>query len=626
MKRFVCIALFLLFVLSACNEATEEISLQESGAQETTVEGSSINPEQSEAEPSFADYKADDARMNKYAYDVNGLLNNVDLEKYSYSENLLAIGGMKSKFSFEEAFAVLELCRYTAKAQGWHEKDFLTTEAEEQGGSNAEDFERNGLMCYDINTAESDEDSAIGPMIDCNENATYFTWLHRELAPKISELCGKRFTETPTEEDFKTAAKNFFDTYFPYYVTGTYSNVYLDTEKEKATVVLYQVGYCLDQDYPDLDGGSYYPISASLEFRFGKDELALANNGEKAILHEASFYYNFNNYDVIHTRKKVIAPSDAWKEAQNGGLYQSEEGVVFEHNSLFWHSYYISYRTYNGYFQPCYTFICSQDGKGVFTLIAPALEDMLETVFADKEKTPPPKETEAAPIFIWDTEDEYYTDPIFIGGTNSEGFHTPDEFIYNGMHIDSMYYRPIYTNAVRSGEKLAFYDQRGYRFEALSGISVCFTNEVLPLRLVANKPLADKKPKRRFLIGSYESADIFPEKIVYSDGKTVIDLDCDGSDEILTAKTEKKPDSITGVTITLESGGKQYTVREFELYGSKYEKFDYELFFADIDSDGEYEIIAYYMFNNGHETFITVYDTTESGISELYTQTVHYLN
>ncbi len=630
MKRFVCIALFLAFILCACNETAIEISMQESSAASTSVE-ESVNPEPSESsapqtEPSFNDYEADSELKSKYANDVNKLLQNINLEKYSYSENLLAIGGMKNEFTFEEAMAVLDLCRYTAKAQGWHEKDFLTTEAEEQGRSNAEDFNKNGLLCYDINTAESDEDSAIGPMIDCNKNATYFTWLHRELAPKMSVLCGKNFTETPTEEDFKTAAKSFFDTYFPHYVTGFNSDVYIDTEKEKATVVLYQVGYCLDQDYPDLDGGSYYPISASLEFRFGKDELRLADNGEKAILHEASFYYNFDNYDVDWTRKKLITPKDAWGELLKGKLYKSKEGVIFEHGKLFWHNYYISYRTYNGYFQPCYTFICSQNGKGVFALIAPALEDMFETAYVTKEKTPPPEEIEATPIFVWDTEDEYQKYPVFIGGTNSEGFHKPDEFIYNGMHIDSMYYRPIYTNAVLSGKKLAFYDQRGYRFEAVSGINVCFTDEALPLRLVVNKPLTDKKPQSRFLVGSYESADIFPKKIVYSDGKIFIDLDCDGNDEILTTKTEKKPDSITGVTITLESKGTQYTVEEFELYGSKYEKFDYELFFADIDSDGEYEIIAYFMFNSGHETFITAYDITENGITELYTQTVHYLN
>lgn len=639
MKKLLALILCVLSLFTAaCGQMpdrqnpSESFTSDESGTQSDASDESGTQSDASDESisqlpnpnPKLDDFEASAELKNRYSDKVSALLEGIDVQKYSYSEKLLVIGGIKNEFSFEETMAFLNLLRYTAKKHRWHEKDFLLTVGEEQSGSNAEDFEEKGLLCYD---------GGESPAIACDKETVSFTWLNRALAPKMSSLCGKSFDNTPTEEDFIKAAEGFIEAYFPDYsdyITAYPPHIFIDNDQETAIVTLHGAGYCLDQDNPDVEGGHYYPVSASLEFKFGSDELSLAGNGEKAVLHKICFYSQvycgFQAEEIVHTNKKVITPSEAWDNLMCGKLFESCEGVEFEQGKLYWHSYYISYRSFNGYYQPCYTFICSQEGKGVFTLILPALEDMLETVFEPQTKPEPPKEIDALPIFLWDSEGNYYSSPIFIGGTNKNGFHTPEEFIYNGQHLSANSDGPIFTNAIKAGETLALYDLKGECFETEIGASRCYNGSIMPQPIVTAPVLNGKKPKSRFLIGSYKGADIFPSRVDYSDGEIKADLDCDGKQERILFNAEKNPDSTTLFKIILESDGKEYTVEEYSFYGSKYEKYEHSFFFADVDSDGNYEIIAYYLFNDGHETRIQVYDVTENGVSELFTQTVHYLN
>lgn len=240
-----------------------------------------------------------------------------------------------------------------------------------------------------------------------------------------------------------------------------------------------------------------------------------------------------------------------------------------------------------------------------------------------------PENIVSSPILFWDTKDKTFQNPVFIGGVNKDGFHSPEEFIYNGKHLYSLcdiYGETVDTNAIESNLLLEFYDSLGNAIEAKSGKSCLYHEEALPLYLLTNEIKTDKKPQSRFLIGSLKGENIFksPERI--ENGGITIDLDCDGESERLYLETKKDQDDFYSVNVILETSRKTLSVDEFQYAEISSVNLYNEFFFADIDSDSEYEIIVYYMFNDGHESFISVYDVSENGTETVYTQTVHYLN
>jgi len=240
-----------------------------------------------------------------------------------------------------------------------------------------------------------------------------------------------------------------------------------------------------------------------------------------------------------------------------------------------------------------------------------------------------PQSIVSSPILFWDTEDRAFKDPVFIGGVNKDGFHSPEEFIYNGKHLYSLcdiYGEAVETNAVEPDQPFEFFDSFGSKTEAISGKSYLYHEDALPLYLITNDITVDKKPQSRFLIGSLsgESIFLFPEAI--ENGKITIDLNRDGESEKLYLETKNEQEELYSLNIVLESSDKTIYIDKFQYAAISSEKVNAEFFFADIDSDSEYEIISYFMFNNGRESFISIYDLDENRAEILYAQTIHYLN
>ena len=240
-----------------------------------------------------------------------------------------------------------------------------------------------------------------------------------------------------------------------------------------------------------------------------------------------------------------------------------------------------------------------------------------------------PESIKAQPILFWDTEDEAFGGPIFIGGVSERGFYPPEEFIYNGKHLYSLcdiYGEAVDTNAVEADILLEFYDTFGSKTEAKSGECRLYHEDALPLYLLTNEITVVNTPQSRFLIGSVgkEGLFAFPDK--NENGEITLDINRDGENERIYTETKKEQDHIYSLKILLESSGRTISVEELQYAAISSEKSFCEFFFADIDFDNQFEIIVYYSFNDERESFVTVYDFNETELAELYTQTIHYLN
>ena len=198
MKKTMALILVLMFALgclSSCENTPNEVSqivLEESAASD--FESSSVNDESSDVEtfPSFSDYTADEQRMNRLKSSLEKMLTTVNVDAFKDAKQLNVVSGIKNHHSFEEAMAFLDNFRETTKNYNWYKKVPLTTEGEENGQGNEAYFDRNSIICYDTGFDDA-ESSAQAHMLDLDDSCLTFFWEYRELAPKISELCGKDY-------------------------------------------------------------------------------------------------------------------------------------------------------------------------------------------------------------------------------------------------------------------------------------------------------------------------------------------------------------------------------------------------------------------------------------------------
>ncbi len=324
------------------------------------------------ADVSLSSYKADDARLNRFASLLEDMLKFVDTERFAESERLNIISGVSKEHTFDEAMALLDDFRNTTQSYGWYKKSPLTTEGEENGKGNKSYFENGGIICYDDGFATSEagiEDNAQSHMLDCNNNCLTFSWEYRYLSPAISTLCKNGLDDLSDKESFKTVTEGFFKTYLPkYYPKNAEITIEIDSDAKSATAIVRNPPIPLDPDNEDL---AYNHIASTLEFRWDDFELALSKSDEKALLHRLTLYYPLNEeFDVV--TKPVITAESAWGNVISGDFYEmscSKDDISFGVGDVFVHDYYIGYRIYDDEYQPCYIFICSEnDGDSLFTV------------------------------------------------------------------------------------------------------------------------------------------------------------------------------------------------------------------------------------------------------------------
>ena len=379
--RLVCICLLCVFLLCSCNNADVTLSSDESSIDTSvnisyseTVDDISDHSESSkQAEHTLADYTADEPLLNKYKNSLDKMTENVDTEKYTNSEQLNIIVGIKNEHSFVEAMELLNYFRNATNGYNWYKKVPLTTDNEENGKSDEDAFERFGsFVCYDNGFAV--ESSAQVHLVDCNKNNLWFHWEYLYLSPKLSSLCGKNFDDVPTEDDFKLATKAFFTTYLPEYFS---ENVEIRIVKMSEKTVTAYVEFPTIELDPENPKSVYAPIAATLEFSSYEDDIKLARGNEKAVLRQLTLEYPSEFKELETVTKVVLSADDAWKNVVNGDCfettYEEENSISFALGDIFVHDYYIDYHIYNDNYQPCYTFICSaKDGGSLFSVVTRA--------------------------------------------------------------------------------------------------------------------------------------------------------------------------------------------------------------------------------------------------------------
>ena len=373
MKKTMTLILVLMFALgclSSCENTPNEVS-QDVSAESlvSDVENNSANDESSdvEAQSSFSDYLADEQRMNRLKSSLEKMLTTVNDEAFKDVKQLNVVSGIKNHHSFEEAMEFLDSFREITKDYNWYKKVPLTTEGEENGQGNEAYFENHSIICYDLGFDDEDSCAQVH-MLDLDDSRLTFLWEYRELAPRISVLCGKDFESTPAEEDLIAATKMFFETYLPEYLPEN-SNVKVNMRSYGATATITAEPIALDPENEEL---VFARELATLKFSWDEYELSLADNGEKAILHEITLRYPIKNETEIET-KTVISADEAWCNATGGEYFEPANDISFDLGEIFVHAYYISYRNYNETYQPCYTFICSaKEGNELFRVITKA--------------------------------------------------------------------------------------------------------------------------------------------------------------------------------------------------------------------------------------------------------------
>lgn len=241
----------------------------------------------------------------------------------------------------------------------------------------------------------------------------------------------------------------------------------------------------------------------------------------------------------------------------------------------------------------------------------------------------PEKNIIANPLLFWDTTDYRPDQAYIIGAFNKDGFHTTREFPYNDRHlndyIEEVDGETVETNIIDTSKTLRFYDRYGSFFEADCGKIRCYSETIISEAHICADVKSDIPIDSQRFLGTYNGVDIFPESIEYSGNSITVDLDCDGDNEVVEWQFEDAYGEYSGgdyyhYSLTAVIDGK--TVGISDNYDwLPLEKGDFEVFIADVDMDGKFEIIVYEkatsMFSD-----VYIYDVSAKGTELAYVYTI----
>ena len=216
------------------------------------------------------------------------------------------------------------------------------------------------------------------------------------------------------------------------------------------------------------------------------------------------------------------------------------------------------------------------------------------------EYSAPTEDIEAAPILFLDTSDHRHNQAYIICAVNENGLYTTQEFRYNDKHLlEHMHEQGVQveTNIIDTAQTFEFFDKNGEVFSTSCGEVQCYGEEILDEVHVCTKVQADIPTDSRRFWGTYSGVDIFPEALEYGDNSVMVDLDCDGDNEIIRWSFKKDEEYLSEDNYyyyTLEAvidGKTVYISDNYDWVPTK--RRDLEIFIADIDIDGNYEVIEY---------------------------------
>ncbi len=245
------------------------------------------------------------------------------------------------------------------------------------------------------------------------------------------------------------------------------------------------------------------------------------------------------------------------------------------------------------------------------------------------ENSAPTEDIEAIPILFLDTTDHRNTQAYIICAVNDNGLHTTHEFVYNEKHLLDLIDEQgisVETNIIDTSKAVTFYDKNGESFEASCGKIQCYGEEIIGEVHVCAEIDGNIPTESNRFIGVYDGVDIFPETLKYSDNSVTVDLDCDGADEVISWSFIKAEDYREGegdyYYYSLEAIIDGKTVEISDNYDwTPLKKSDYEIFIADIDMDGDFEIVEYLKVANTYNN-VNIYDVSADGSEPLHLYTI----
>ncbi len=220
----------------------------------------------------------------------------------------------------------------------------------------------------------------------------------------------------------------------------------------------------------------------------------------------------------------------------------------------------------------------------------------------DGKNPVPEKNIIANPLLFLDTSDYFRDKAYIICAFNEDGIYTTYEFPYNDKHLldyleDEEYGVTVESNIIETSKTFTFYDRYGSFFEADCDTIRCYSEPIICEVHVRADIQADIPTDSRRFLGTYSGVDIFPEALEYGDNSVTVDLDRDGDNEII-RWTFEKAEGDWGTNnyyyYTLEAvvGGKTVSIADnYDWVPTK--RRDFEIFIADVDMDGNYEVIEY---------------------------------
>jgi|GEM_PF-1019084 len=241
----------------------------------------------------------------------------------------------------------------------------------------------------------------------------------------------------------------------------------------------------------------------------------------------------------------------------------------------------------------------------------------------------PTENIEAIPILFLDTTDHRFNQAYVICAVNDNGLHTTHEFRYNEKHLlDHIDEQGLFvdTNIIDASRTVAFYDKSGKAFNTTCGKIRCYGEEIIAEVHVCAEIGGNIPTESKRFIGVYDGVDIFPETLKYSDNSVTVDLDCDGDNEVIswsfTKAEEYREDEGDYYYYSLEAIIDGKTVKVSDNYEwTPLKKSDYEIFIADIDMDGNFEIVEYVKVANTYNNVI-IYDVNEKEAEMLHFYTI----
>lgn len=241
------------------------------------------------------------------------------------------------------------------------------------------------------------------------------------------------------------------------------------------------------------------------------------------------------------------------------------------------------------------------------------------------------------PLIFVDTEKDAQVGYLICAGNDGQ-VYIADRFKYNGVslywevnpEVHSVDYQkgPYSTEILDLSKDIVFRDFKGNsissKVQELTGDYLTII-EFLQIRTHLDAPLPTES---RLWFGTYEGIDMFPEDTVYTDEGIIVDLDGDGHEDRIKVELTQVPDSYTEDPFTGYTGYyysyEYYVTRNGRTF--RFKPFaewvhvapdDLAVFVADVDLDGEYEIIEF-MYYSKRFGGVNVYDFNGATYDKLY--------